>query len=84
MYLGSASVIKMQSFIEGFAFAFIDNEERKRDPLYDGFGQWVIDQRKTGQYPWSAIAMLIGGSEAGAFEVAKELWREYKHQNRPD
>jgi hypothetical protein len=81
MYIGHESVVKMQAFVEGYGFADIDdNVQKRKDAAYNGFGQWVVDQRKTGQYSWSAIATLIGGSEARAFGVAKELWLEYKHQ----
>ncbi len=79
MYLGHASVIKMEAFINGFGFALFEEKEKLGDPIYDGFAQWVIDRRVTrGQYPWSSVATMIGGSEAQAFGVARSFWNEYK------
>jgi|CXWL01.1.fsa_nt_gi hypothetical protein len=75
LYIGHESVIKAEAFIRGFAFA---NPEGNIDPLYSGFTRWLIDRRGLGQYSWSSILTMMGGSEASAFQLAKELWNEYK------
>lgn len=75
LYIGYASVVRMQAFIDGFGFG----SEESRDAIYGGFTQWLLDQRLTrGQYSWSAITTMIGGSEQTAFKVAKDYWYEYK------
>lgn len=83
MFLGHASVVKMQSFIEGFAFANIVEKKTEKDLLYDGFGEWVIKRFKVGQYSWSSVITMVGISEARAFEIARELWKEYKEKFGP-
>ncbi len=74
MYLGHASVIKMQAFVEGFGFG-----RGEPDPIYAGFAQWVVDQYEgLGQHEWSAVATLKGVTELGAFDVARSFWKRYK------
>ena len=86
LYLGHASVIKMQAFVDGYAFALFKEDGSGSDPIYDGFGRWVVEHGRTGQsgqYPWSSIATLIGVSEAESFEVAKRFWEKYKSEMEP-
>jgi len=78
MYLGHKSVIKMEAFINGYAFSQLAESEKMKDPLYDDFTQWIIKRYCVGQYPWSSVVLMIGVSEEKAFEVAKECWDEYK------
>ncbi len=80
MFLGHASVFKMQAFVEGFGFAFIDENGTHIDETYSKFNKWIVDRYRTGQYPWSSIVTMIGVSEQRSFEVAKELWQEYKKE----
>ncbi len=77
MYLGFASVVRMEAFIQGYGLALFD-AEKGGDPLYNGFAQWLVDRRGLGQYSWSSIVTMMGGSEAAAFELAKDFWNEYK------
>jgi len=77
MYIDYPSVIRMECFINGFSFG--RGLENEPDPIYRGFTQWVIERRETrGQHPWSAIATMIGGSEEGAFRIARKFWEAYK------
>lgn len=74
LYIGNGSVIRMESFIDGFTCGI-----GSIDDVYRGFGQWMIEKRLTrGQYRWSSVTTLIGGSEQEAFKVAREFWNEYK------
>ncbi len=80
LYLGHASVIKLQTFIEGYTFA----KGGETDLLYDGFGEWIIRRFRVGQHSWSSVITMVGVSEAAAFRLAKELWEEYKEKSMID
>jgi hypothetical protein len=80
MYLGHASVIKMEAFINGYSFAQLAESGKIEDPLYEGFAQWIIKRFCVGQYPWSSVVSMVGIGEENAFKVAKECWEEYKNQ----
>jgi hypothetical protein len=77
LYIGHPSVPLAFAFIDGHAFG----NGAASDDLYSGFNMWVAKRfRITTAHNWASIVCFMGGSEAGAFKLAKELWGEYKFE----
>jgi hypothetical protein len=81
LYLGHASVSLMEAFINGHACGREIKNPPIEDPLYYGFHDWVVERFGFGHsHCWSSIISFMGQSEAAAFNLAKELWTEYKEK----
>jgi hypothetical protein len=79
MYLGHESIMLAKAFINGYEFAEESRGNNIRDELYVGFQDWIANRfHIRTQHDWASIISFMGGSEAGAFSLAKELWEEYK------
>lgn len=78
LYLGHQNVISLEMFITGYAFGFGIDGVDARDPVYDGFHDWLVNRFGFGHsHSWSSIVQFMGQSEAKAFELTKKLWAEY-------
>jgi hypothetical protein len=81
MYLGYTSVPLMQAYMDGFIRARRSEKSELDDPLYAGFHDWVVNRFSFGHsHDWGSIISFIGVSEARSFELAKDLWEEYKRR----
>jgi hypothetical protein len=79
LYVGRESVALTKAFIDGYGFATYEAGVTDKDPLYDGFQNWIAERfRIKTAHDWASIISFMGSSEAKAFELAKELWKEYK------
>ncbi len=78
LYVGHPSIILIRAFLDGFDYAHVRTEMEKGD-LYSGFNEWVANRFSIRTaHDWSSIIAFMGQSESAAFELAKELWQEYK------
>jgi len=78
------SVTKLWFYMYGFRQGR-DVYERIEDPLYDGFSTWLARRFRTipsdmkSSHSWANILLFMAfGSEYEAFNLAKEMWYEYK------
>jgi hypothetical protein len=81
LYVGCTSISMIAAFLAGYEFAKFDGEENVKDELYTGFKEWVPKRFgiKT-SHGWANIIAFMGVGEMAAYELAKELWTEYKEQ----
>lgn len=75
-FLPKPSLFKIKCFIGGYSFAkkdrFSDGE------FYQQFSWWVADKYFVkSSHDWQMIISFEAGSEAGAIELARQLWQEY-------
>ena len=74
LYIGYGSVPRINAFIAGY----MRGREEAPDPIYGNFGQWLRKKFEIRQdLGWASIISFIGTGEAGAFELAKEMWAKY-------
>ena len=79
IYIGAESVDRAFIFICGYSVALQQTGQRWEDPLEKGFSGWVC--QKFG-YPvahtWASVCTFHSADEQAAFNLAKDLWEEYK------
>jgi hypothetical protein len=75
-YVSHNSISLIKSFLDGYAAAA---DRDTKDDFY--FTDWIAKkfERRTA-HSWESIISFIGVSEARAYELAKELWKEYNNQ----
>lgn len=79
-FLSNPSLFKIRCFISGYSFA--KNDRFPDGEFYLQFSWWVADRFgvKT-SHGWGSIISFEAGSEAGAIEMARQLWHEYLQTN---
>ncbi len=83
LYVGKTSIPLIFAFIEGYTLAKSETNKDVRDNLYAGFNEWVAKRFNIQTaHNWSNIVVFMGQSEIGAYELAKQLWIEYKENSK--
>jgi|SRR4051794_6105180 hypothetical protein len=82
LYIGVKSVTRLRAFMDGYRLATETSEPTNDHELYRGFHQWVAKRfRITTSHGWDSIILFMSSDERDAFDLAKELWYEYKEQS---
>ncbi len=80
IYIGHESVDRTQYFVSGYICALQQIGANSEDHFQERFSAFVC--RRFGYTPtthgWASICTFHGINDAGAFELAKKLWGEYK------
>lgn len=81
MYVSGRSIIQAAAYMSGYIGAQWDLGAYDEKDIYHGFQQWVENRFKLGTTRgWESIVTFMSPDEAYAFEMAKDLWEEYKSQ----
>jgi len=81
LYVEYGSVSRIFAFLEGYTLG----RQQPSDLTYRGFGQWLRKCFGIRQdLNWASIISFVGRSEAGAFDLAKEMWPRYLQEVRDE
>jgi hypothetical protein len=83
LYVGKPSVPLIAAFINGYEFESQTRGFKEIDENYRGFHTFVAKRFKIEtSHGWAEIVTFMGQSETASFELAKQLWAEYKENNK--
>jgi hypothetical protein len=84
LYISGRSISQAAAFMQGYMAGQYELGVDHEKDIYNGFQRWVEKRYKirTTQ-SWQAIVTFMSNDEAGAFELTRELWKEYKTQIKP-
>jgi len=81
MYLGSSSIIRLKSYLDGYFSAREDMScEKTQEQLhFQGFQDWIQKRyRVSSSQSWSQIILFYSSDEIKALDLFFELLEEYK------
>lgn len=81
IYIAAKSVDRVFTFVCGYSFALEQTESDWKDDLEEGFSTWVCHKFDVSStHTWASVCTFHSLDEAGAFDLAKKLWEEYKSE----
>ena len=78
LYVGKPNIGLIAAFMSGYEYHTQAKGFGGMDKIYSGFHDWVAKRYEIQtSHGWPDIVSFIGLTEAGAFELTKELWKSY-------
>jgi hypothetical protein len=79
LYVGDISIIRIKSFVDGYLHARWETGQKQEDDLYFGFQRFVERRlHLSTSHSWDRMICFMSSNDVEAFEMANDLWTEYK------
>jgi hypothetical protein len=83
MFLGSCSITRLRSFLDGYqnARADLGLPRTEQEKVFDGFQHWVQTRFKvTSTQGWDTIILLHSSDEQGALQLFFDLLEQFQQE----
>lgn len=83
IYIGARSADKAFIYVCGYSVALQQTDFDWKDELEAGFSVWVCNRfGYSSTHTWASVCVFHSPDELESFNLAKELWEEYKAEKK--